>query len=88
MGKNPSYLPTWAQSVGAIKAEGAVVNVMCGKCQFFRPADLDAIIAKFGEDFDLSDRSPTCPTPGCGHKVIFHYGPSQGTPTRPLRKRR
>jgi len=84
MAKNAAFLPHYAETVGRLKASGAVVNVLC-QCGFFRAADLDAIIAKFGPDFDLSDRRPPCPD--CGGRALFHYGPSKGTPTRPLRRR-
>lgn len=92
MGKNPRYLPDICESAGllrdAVRRGEALCNVMCASCDFFRPADLDAIVEAKGYDYDLADRRPRCPTPGCRGRVIFHYGFSVGSPTRPLYRRR
>ena len=48
MAKNAAFLPHYAETVGRLKASGAVVNVLC-QCGFFRAADLDAIIRQAAE---------------------------------------
>jgi hypothetical protein len=88
------HAPSWAATVGAMKANATQVYATCTRCGWREdPLPLDPIIEKFGAEFSLFDRRPRCRQPGadgglpCTGKVLFLYRPPgvHGTPYRPCK---
>ncbi len=74
--------PTWVQTVGALRAEGASVRAYCPRCQTTLIVDLDVICHMRGRSFSLIDRTSTCKVYGCGGKAWFLVArPQSSTPT-------
>lgn len=88
MGKNPGYLPASAWTVGAMIDDQLLVTWGCGICKAGGRVDLLDVQRKLGPSYCLVDREPRCKTPDCAGRVLFHYSPGRGTPTRPLRAAR
>jgi hypothetical protein len=92
MGRNvryadqPRMIPAWAATVRLCLENGVIVDAVCGSCNLFRPAQLEAIQAKFGNDYNLFDKKPRCPQ--CGKLGHFMYSVAPGTPKRPMRTER
>lgn len=58
--------------VGELIAMGAAVRWKCHECGGGGVADLAAMLAAKGPDFDLIDQHPRCKTPGCEYRVTFY----------------
>lgn len=78
--------PSWAATVGAMKASGCEVYATCTGCSWsVSPLPLDPIIEKLGVDYSLFDKRSRCRQPGCERgQVIYLYRPAgvHGTPYR------
>lgn len=70
MAKRAAYFPSWVQTVGAAKAEGAQIKAWCDKCNETRLVDYDRLIAQKGPDYSLINRRSKC---ACGGWVFFLY---------------
>lgn len=80
--------PSWAATVGAMKADGVDVYATCTCCGWTEnPLALDPIIAKLGPAYSLFDKRPACRQPACAGKVLFMYRPggAHGSPYRPCK---
>jgi hypothetical protein len=77
----------WAATVGAAIEHRTIVHAYCGRCSFWKVADLRAIAKAKGPDWSLYDRRLKCPTADCKGPVLFRASPARGTPLRPLRTR-
>jgi hypothetical protein len=72
--------------VSDLIARGTRVWWRCEECRAAGPADLPAILAARGPDYDLTDRTAPCRTAGCGYWVTFYA--QDGQRTSPLRTER
>ncbi len=80
--------PSWAETVGAMKANRVEVYATCTGCGWREnPLPLDPIIEKLGADYTLFDRRPACREKGCVGRVLFMYRPggNHGSPFRPCK---
>ena len=64
-------IQSWTTTVGALKAEGAVVQAYCSSCSATSSVDLDRIIAAKGDLYSLWNRTAPCRTRGCRGRVWF-----------------
>jgi len=68
-----------------LQSTGATVRFICQECGATGDADLPAMIAAKGPDFDLTDKLAPCKAPGCTYWVGFYA--QQGQVTRSLSTR-
>lgn len=61
-----------ASTLSAPKASGARVWWKCQECAASGDVDVDRVIAAKGPNYDLTDRTAPCRTPGCGYWVGFY----------------
>lgn len=85
MGKNPAFLPSWVETVGAMIEAKACVTWSCAKCGAGGMVGLQAVRRKLGASYSLVDKVSTCKVAGCGGEVSFRYAAGANTMTRPLR---
>jgi hypothetical protein len=79
----PSSIPTWAATIGAMHRNGVLVYATCTDCGFYcRHVDLGAMIETRGPDYSLFDVHRACLNPTCLGELLFMYSPSPSTPAR------
>jgi len=61
-------MPTIADLV----AKGCTIKWKCQQCGRMANADVEAIRSAKGDDYDLTDKTAACRTPGCGYWVTFY----------------
>lgn len=78
--------PSYLADVGTMIDRAVRVRVACGRCDYFRDADLQAMAAYRGRGFDLVGANIACRD--CGHRVLFLYSPFRSTPFLPMTRYR
>lgn len=85
MGKNPAFLPSWVETVGAMIDAKACVTWSCDRCGTGGMVGLQAVRRKLGAEYSLVDKVSTCKVARCGGEVSFRYAAGPNTMTRPLK---
>lgn len=84
-GSDPLPIPSWAATVGNMKASCCGVLANCQRCDWHKkPFDVTPIIEERGLQFSLFDFKGVCPK--CGQSSVrYLYSPSteSATPYRP-----
>lgn len=72
-----------ATTLSDLIARRTRVYWLCQECRATADVDLPAILAAKGPDYDLTDKTAACRTPGCGYWVTFYAQAGQrNTPLR------
>ncbi len=78
-------LPSYVQSVSAMRDEGIKVAAVYERCREWFKMDLDTIIAVRGPGYSLVDQRGPCRILDCDGSAFFLWSTSKSTPFRPLR---
>jgi len=66
-----------ADTISDFHARSVRVRWMCSECNATGDVDLAHLIAAKGPDYDLTDRTAACRTPGCTYWVNFYANDGQ-----------
>lgn len=81
----PSWIPAYAETVGAMLEANACVVACCTRCKAHRDVDLPKLVAAKGRSYSLLNRRCPCNlTLGCKGWNRFLYSASKTTPVRSL----
>jgi hypothetical protein len=76
--------PRWTSSVGAMQRLQIQVRTQCRRCGALMRADLDELVARYGDSASLIDRQERCRMVACDGAAFYLAARRHGGPWRIL----